>query len=176
MNILDIVIIAILVLAVARGLFKGFVRELVSLGSIALGVFLASKFHGLLEPYLAQYLDGPSTVAAASYLAIFLGTVFGAWLLARLFNEMTEDSVAGGIDTILGGAFGFCEGVLISLVMVLMLGTFLPSADFYKNSTLTPRLAPAARLVAGFLPEAFTEAVTESGNQLPEMIETKENE
>lgn len=172
MNILDIIIIAIVVLAIARGLFKGLVRELVSLGAIALGIFLASRFHGLLEPYIGQFLDGGTTTMAASYLIIFLGTVFLSWILAKVFREATDNSTAGTIDTVLGGLFGFCEGVLISLVVVLMLGTFLPSSDFYTNSLLTPRLVPAARIVAGFLPESFMDAVTDSGNTLPETDET----
>lgn len=175
MNVLDIIIIAILVLAVARGLFKGLIRELVSLGSIALGVFLASRFHGLLEPYLAEYLDGATTAMAASYLTIFLGTVFGAWLLAKVFREMTDDSVAGGIDTVLGGVFGLCEGVLISLILVLMLGTFLSSSGFYKNSTLTPKLMPAAAFLADFLPEELNEAVEDSGHQIPDSPESSES-
>jgi len=174
MNILDIVIIAIAVLATARGLFKGLVRELVSLSSIALGIFLASRFHGLLEPYLTQYVGGETTTMAASYLIIFLGTVFLTWLLARLFREATDNSLAGNIDTALGGLFGFMEGVLISLVLVLMLGTFLSSADFYKNSTLTPRLLPTAALVADFLPQELVEAVNDSGNALPKAPQTEE--
>ncbi|MBU1249149.1 MAG: CvpA family protein, partial [Proteobacteria bacterium] len=95
MNIFDIILIAILVLATARGLFKGFVRELVSLGSIALGVFVASRFHDLLTPYLAQYMRNETSAMAASYLVLFLGTVFGAWILAKMFRTWTDDSVAG---------------------------------------------------------------------------------
>lgn len=172
MNILDIIIIALLVLATARGLFKGLVKELISLSSIALAIFMASRFSGLLQPYIAQYVDGETTTKAASYLAIFLGTVLLAWLIAKVFREATDDSIAGNIDTALGGLFGFCEGVLISLVIVLMLGTFLSSADFYKESSITPRLLPAAAMVADFLPQELVDAVKDSGNELPEAPET----
>lgn len=167
MNILDITIITILILATARGLFKGLFREFLSLGSIAVAIFLAYRCHGYLEPYLAQYLDGETTTMAASYLAIFLGTVLLAWLLGHLFKKATDESIAGNIDTALGGVLGFLEGVLVSLVLVLMLGTFLSSADFYKESSLTPRLIPATSLVADFLPKALVDAVKESGNELP---------
>ncbi|MGE4506217.1 MAG: CvpA family protein [Desulfovibrionaceae bacterium] len=167
MNALDIVIILVVLLAMTRGLFKGLVREVLSLGSLVLGIFLAAKFHSSLSPYLEPYCSSPSTATAASFLILFIGTLALAWFLGHLFKRFAEDSLAGWIDTVLGGALGFCEGTLACLVLVLMLGTFLPHFSFYADSLLAPRLLPAAALIGGFLPEPLTDAVNESGNTLP---------
>lgn len=163
MNVLDIILIAAMVLFTARGLLRGIVKEFVSLGSVLLGILLASKLHHTIEPYLAIHIENPVSVQAAAYLVIFLATVGVVWLLAKVVRDVFKFELTGWIDHALGAAFGLAEGFLLSCVGLLMLATFLPQATFLRESTLAPRTEPVIRLLADFMPQSLIESMEEAG-------------
>ncbi len=163
MNVLDIILIAVMVLFAARGLMRGILKEAVSLGSILLGIFLASKLHHTIEPYLAIHIEDPGSVQAASYLVIFLLAVGLIWLLAKVVRDVFKFELTGWIDHALGAAFGLVEGAILSCIALLMLGTFMPQAAFLQESQLAPRAEPVLRLLSDFMPESLRQTMEEAG-------------
>ena len=163
MNVLDIILIAAVVLFAARGLMRGILKEVVSLGSILLGILLASKLHHTIEPYLAIHIEDPGSVQAASYLVVFLAAVGATWLVAKVVRDVFKFELKGWIDHALGAAFGMTEGALLSCIALLMLGTFMPRAAFLQESTLAPRAEPVLRLLSDFMPQSLRQSMEEAG-------------
>ncbi|MGE4552500.1 MAG: CvpA family protein [Desulfovibrionaceae bacterium] len=167
MNVLDIVLISVLVLATARGLAKGMIREVVSVGSIWLGIFLATRYHYAVEPYLAIHITNPMSVQAASYLVVFLATVAACWIAAKVLRDTMKVTLTSWIDHAAGAALGLAEGALVCLVALFMLSTFLPDAKFYRQSTLAPLAEPHLTLVTDVLPDAVRRSMQEGGFSSP---------
>lgn len=163
MNVLDIVIISVLVLATARGLARGMLREVVSVGSIWLGIFLATRYHYAVEPYLAIHIANPMSVQAASYLVVFLATVAACWIVAKILRDTMKVTLTSWIDHAAGAGLGLAEGALVCMVTLLMLSTFLPDAKFYRQSTLAPLAAPHLNLISDILPDAVRRSMQDGG-------------
>lgn len=174
MNALDIVFLSILVLATARGLSRGMLREVASVSFIALGIFLARRYHSDLEPYLASYLPAPMTTRAVSYLIVFFVTLTVCWLLAKKLRDTIKFTFSNRIDRVAGTLLGLAEGTLICMIPLLMLATFLPNAQFYRQSTLAHLAKPYLGLVIDALPDAVRHSIREGGftppgEELPEL-------
>ncbi|HMM37921.1 MAG TPA: CvpA family protein [Desulfovibrio sp.] len=167
MNFLDVTIVAILILAVIRGLAKGFVREAVSLGSLGIATLTASRYHGVLAPHLAVYMKNGATIAATSYLLTFLATLVGCWLAALFLRNLLKVTLLGWLDHTAGAVLGFAEGCLVSLVMLLLLNTFLPGMETVRHSLLAPRADPALRALADMAPSNWRKTLEERGITLP---------
>jgi len=138
MNFLDIVLICITVLFLARGFFRGLVQEVMSLIAIVLATFLAANFDNLLAPHLGMYIDNMTTVSVLSYSIIFFGTLILFWILAKVIRSMLEISLLGWLDRTAGGVLGLAEGVLIGLVILMFLQTFAPKSDILTESYIAP--------------------------------------
>ncbi len=125
---MDFVVIAILGVAVLRGLFRGLVREAVSIGALA-AACVAVRF--LADPaaeWLLHFSDGEVGPGGAPWLAgigLALVTLFAAALLARLLRGGAKAAGLGWVDHAGGAALGAAEGVLVSAVLVLVASSFL---------------------------------------------------
>jgi membrane protein required for colicin V production len=167
MNFLDVVIIAILILAAIRGLSKGFVREAISLASFSIATVAASRYHGILAPHLAVYMENTTSIAAVSYLITFLAVLVGCWLLALFLRNLLRVAVLGWLDGAAGAALGLAEGALVCLVLLLCLNTFLPGMETVRKSKLAPHADPALRALAGVAPDTWRQTLEERGIALP---------
>ena len=167
MNFLDVIILAILVLAAIRGLSKGFVREGVSLASLSVATLAASRYHGILAPHLAVYMESNASIAALSYLLTFLAVLVGCWLLALFLRNLLKVAVLGWLDHTAGAALGLAEGALASLVLLLFLNTFLPGMEMVRKSRLAPHADPALRALAEMAPDTWRQTLEERGIALP---------
>ncbi|WP_319583998.1 CvpA family protein [uncultured Pseudodesulfovibrio sp.] len=165
MNFLDIALICIVALFILRGFFRGLVQEVLSLISVVLAIFLASRFDDALAPHLKMYISSDITVSALSYSLIFFGTLIAVWLLTKLIRSVLEISLLGWIDRTLGGVFGLCEGVLICLVGLMFLQTFAPKSDILTESYIAPKAQHLVDKLDDYvdLPEALDSAKSALG-------------
>ncbi|MBN2139413.1 MAG: CvpA family protein [Desulfovibrionaceae bacterium] len=167
MNFLDIILLAAAGFFVYRGFRRGFVKEIVSLGSIALGVFVASRYHGLIAPHISVYLSNETGIKAASYLLAFVGTLVVCWIIAKILKNFLEVTVGESLDQAAGALFGLAEGVLVCLVILLALKSFLPNAAFVRGSKLAVKSEWMLGYLADFTPEAVRKTLEKSGINMP---------
>ncbi len=167
MNFLDITLIIITGIFLARGFFRGLVKEIISLVSIGLAYFMASRYHDLLSPHLKVYLSNESTIRALSYVLIFFGILIICWLLAKIIRQFLELALLGWLDRSAGAVFGAVEGGLLCLLLLLLLQSFLPNAQFIKESKIVPYAQPAVDKLADFTPDNVRTSLQERGIVLP---------
>ena len=86
MNTLDYIFLGLLGLFCLRGFMHGLVREATAILGLALGFFAAGKFSRELAPLLADHLGSGGTANVAAYLMVFIGTMFGVWLVMRVVS------------------------------------------------------------------------------------------
>ncbi|WP_022661008.1 CvpA family protein [Paucidesulfovibrio longus] len=155
MNTLDVIFLSLMALLGFRGLFRGLVKEALSLGAIILGMLAVRHLSGYVAPHLAVHIQNPETVQAAAALVTFLGTVGLVWVAAKLLSDMLTYSPIGPVDKGLGFAFGLAEGYLACLAVLYLVRTVAPNAALHQESALAPLLLPGMRMLALALPDGI---------------------
>jgi len=155
---IDYVIFAVIGLSAIIGLFRGFVREALSLVAWGAAIWVALTYTELfadyLEPYLKPYTEQPSLHSIAAFALLFLGTLTIGGILNYLVSLLVRKSGIGGTDRFLGVFFGIARGGLVVAILVLLAGlTSLPQDPWWSKSRTLPYFEELAESLSNFLPE-----------------------
>ena len=149
----DYAILAILAVSVLISLWRGLVREVISLLSWLVALWVAARFSADFVDWLPAAIQNPSVRYLAAFAGLFLGTVIALELIAVLIAKLLRAVGLGFIDRLLGAIFGVARGVLIAWVLVLLGGfTSLPARDWWRDSVLAPPLQTAVLAARPLLP------------------------
>ena len=101
--IIDVIFAVILVIAIFKGLSKGFIIAVFSLLAFIIGLAAAMK----LSTYAAQYLEGSTNISARwlpfiSFLLVFLLVVILVRLVAKMIEKSVEFAMLGWLNRLLG--------------------------------------------------------------------------
>lgn len=156
MTILDWVFVAILVVSMGVGVFRGLVKEAVSLASLVIAVWAAFQFAPSLEGVFEQWVGSPGLrtwIARVSIFAFVLivGGLVG-WSISHFMNQVGMT----GLDRTLGLAFGFARGALICGLIVIA-GPYLEldRDGWWQESRLLPFATSVASSISIIAPRAF---------------------
>lgn len=137
----DLVVLCIIVVFLARGLWIGFFRQLAALAALIGGYWLAAHFHEQIAPYVSRFIDDPKLIFLASVIAIFLASVLFFTLLGKLLRFGMEVTLLGWFDRLLGGLVGVVKGVVVcALVYMFLASSMSASNNFFKHSLTAPYL------------------------------------
>jgi membrane protein required for colicin V production len=121
LGILDIVFIAIIVVAALRGAFRGMIQEIISLAALFISLLLAAVYY----PDTARWIRSRSSIDDGStliaYAFIFLVSFILFKLLQKAVVSMMNESAMESTDRLLGFFFGMLEGVLICFLLVYLI-------------------------------------------------------
>lgn len=156
LNWADWTVIAIIGVSCAISLLRGFVKEILSLISWAAASFVAIAFHERLALVFSKWIDTPSIRTVLAFLALFALTLLIGALLNWLLHHFVIGAGLGGVDRILGMAFGAARGLLIVLALVTLLPMAVPSMRqdaWWQQSRLIPHFEASE----GWARETFSE-------------------
>ena len=155
---LDYAVLGVLVISVAWGVWRGLVREVISLAGWVIAFLAANLFAGPLGEALPESIPGPELRVFIAFIVVFLLTLTVTTLAGLLFSRMVKAAGLGGLDRTLGALFGVARGVLIAVAFALLAGlTSLPLHPIWKASVTGPMLGRTALLLKPWLPPAFAE-------------------
>ncbi len=171
----DWVIVAILLVSVVIGLWRGFIREVLSLIVWIAAVTAAILFGADVAAFYADWISVPSVRVALGYATVFLLVFIVFALLSWLVTRLLRGGGLSGTDRVLGLGFGLLRGGLLVAVLVLMLGyTPMPRDPWWQESQLIPRFEPLATWVREQLPDTLASLQALSPPEvLPVKIEAK---
>ncbi|MHB9055924.1 MAG: CvpA family protein [Paludibacteraceae bacterium] len=119
MNTFDLFILIPIALGLIFGIFKGFVKEVVSLVGIVLAWLAAEMFSNAISPFMGSFFNLSEKMAkTTSYLLIFILTILAALLLSRLTDKLLHNISLGWLNSILGGFFGALKVAIVVSVMM----------------------------------------------------------
>lgn len=161
MSFLDILVVAVFVLAVVRGLMRGMVDTLFSLAAWVLA-FVAAKWGAAsAAAWLPASIENPALRYFGGFLAVFLVVLAGMLVATYLVRALVSAVGLGGVDRLLGGVLGALKGAAILTGLTLLAGlTSLPRTDFWKASASAPVLEAMARRVLPFVPQDMARLVS----------------
>ena len=155
MGMIDIGIIALVFLSSVIGIFRGLVREVLSLVAWVAAFYIAFRFHGELASYLSS-IEPESLRNGAAFLGVFFIVLIGFSLFNYVVAKLVDSTGLSGTDRTLGVIFGVARGAAIVLVLVVLAGlTPIPDSNPWKKSTLIPHFQQAGQWLKGYLPADF---------------------
>ena len=149
----DIAILVIIAVSALISVWRGFVKEALSLAALILAFWLALGFQQALANWLAPYIEAPSLRLIAAFAIIFVVTLILGGVVNYLAGQLVKKSGLSGTDRFLGVLFGLARGVLLVAILVLLAGlTQLPQDPWWKDSVFIVHFQDMALWIKGFLP------------------------
>lgn len=152
----DWVIVAILLVSIIVGLWRGLIREVLSLIVWVAAITAAILFGADVAEFYGDWISVPSVRVALGYATVFLLVFIVFALLSWLVTRLIRNGGLSGTDRMLGLGFGLLRGGLLVAVLVLLLGyTPMPRDPWWQQSQLIPRFEPLATWVRERLPDTL---------------------
>ncbi|HLS84551.1 MAG TPA: CvpA family protein [Arenimonas sp.] len=154
LTVADYVLLVILLVSMAVGLWRGFLVEVLSLTVWIAAFWLSIGFGG----DVAAWFTGVEQAAARLFLghaSVFLAVLLVGGLLTWLLGKFIANTGLSATDRVLGLGFGLARGLVLGCAGVLLLGfTPMPDDQWWRESRLLPGFQHGAEWMAGFLPPA----------------------
>lgn len=154
----DFVVIAVLLVSLLLGLWRGLVYEILSL----LGWPVAFLVSRLFAANVAPMMPGEHEMMriTLAYVAVFIASLIVWGLLAWLLSRLVKAVGLGWLDRMLGGLFGFLRGILVILVLVWLAGlTDFPDQSFWRTAMTSRAAENAALLTKAWLPDGIARRI-----------------
>jgi membrane protein required for colicin V production len=144
----DLVIVLVCLLSAGTGVWRGFVKEALSLLTLLAAIWLAWRFGALLAPKLGTWAAAQEVRVWMARVIVFLCVIIVGVVVSWFARQLIRNSALSGVDRVLGGAFGLARGVLIVGLLVLVLDFFeLDQDDWWQAARLRPYAEQVAAAV-----------------------------
>lgn len=134
MSVVDIFILAAIALSAVIGLFRGLVRELLSLGVWIAAFIAALLFADPVAQSLLAGVENRTVGLALGFSIVFLAVIVVGGILQSVVRRLVAFTGLGGIDRLLGFLFGGVRGTLAVLVASVALRPFVSGHDWWQES------------------------------------------
>ena len=160
MTAFDYVVLAILVSSIVISVFRGLVKEVLSLVAWLAAFIVANGYGAWMAGLLPASVPGPTLRLTLAFGLLFIGTLLLFALVNRAIAHIVTASGLKVVDRGLGGLFGFARGVLIVLTLAILAGlTDLPREPVWRDAVLSPVTESAVRTVKPWLPDDWARHV-----------------
>jgi len=149
MNYLDIIIAVPLLYGLIKGFSNGLVKEVTSLLSLFVGVYVAINFSEYLEPKFIDILDGyQEFVPVLAFGVLFLVSVLCIKALGFVVDKLTKALALGFFSRLFGGVFGFLKVVIIFSFLLFVITDYnLVNKQTKEDSVLFEPLRDVAKMI-----------------------------
>lgn len=172
MTALDIGLISLVLFSALFGIIRGLTREclgLISWGSAIVLAYLTSPF---AKQFARSYISNPALADATTLFATFLIFLIILSLVSHLLSNLVRNSVLGGLDRVLGFAFGLIRGLVLIFVIELLLSIFLPRQEYpqsVKESRFFTFIMKGSNTLYSLLPTNLKQMIIEQkGKRVPQ--------
>ena len=149
----DYLIIGIILISSGISIFRGFVKEVLSIISWAIALWVGLMFHSHLATLLAPYITTPTVRLFIAFFVLFAVTLILGALINHTISQLVEKTGLSGTDRSLGVVFGIIRGIAIVTIMVLAAGaTPMPKDGWWQNSLLLHHFVVLAEWARSLLP------------------------
>ena len=138
MHTIDYIMLALLIGMTVWGLIRGIVRQLGDLAGLILGIIGANIWGSNFSRWLQHATEWQTFICdCVAYFCLFLLIYLTARIIASFIKALTKLVRLGWIDSVLGGLFGAFKLLLLTSIIVNLLMTVAPHADWWRNQELT---------------------------------------
>jgi membrane protein required for colicin V production len=155
-NYFDYILIGIVGLSMVLSLWRGFVREIISLIGLVAAFIIASRTSGTAGDFLGQWIPNSTTSDIAGFIMIFVIIMIIVGLVGALIRKLVDMADLTATDRTLGIFFGIARGLLLIALSFLIYTSYTkPDQAWAKKSLLTPYAIQASDLLGQAIPEGY---------------------
>ncbi|GHT46654.1 hypothetical protein FACS189440_05150 [Bacteroidia bacterium] len=137
MNWLDLVIVVCVAIGLIKGLFDGFIKQVVSFIALVAAIFFAGQIAVPVRTFLTNHVSSdtvsPQILHGFCYITAFVIIIFIIVLLGKVVDIAIKMTPAKPLNVLLGGLFGI--GIWLLSLSIL----FNIFAVFDSKSTIIPK-------------------------------------
>ena len=153
LTLLDYVIVGFIILSMIIGLWRGFLREAISLLSWVAAFVVAFLFVEDAAAFLQPYVAIPTVRTILAFGGLFVATLVLGGLINLLVSQLVKVTGLSGTDRLLGVVFGLLRGIAVVAALLLAVSlTPLPETPWWQTSTLIPYFEPLVSWLRELLP------------------------
>lgn len=117
---IDYALIGVVALSALVSLFRGFVKEALSLAGWVAAFLVATHFAEPVAADLEAWVELAQVRHVLAYASVFLVTLVVCAIVSRLIVKLIRASALSGLDRVMGVFFGLLRGVMLVAVVVLL--------------------------------------------------------
>lgn len=156
MNFFDYVLITIVGLSMVLSLWRGFVRESISLIGLVLAFLIAGRFSGDVGGYLGQWITQNNLANIAAFILIFVLIMFIVGMIGFIMRKLVDMAALTATDRTLGIFFGAARGFLLIGVAFLIYTAYAkPDQPWMTKSLISPYAIQLSQLIGKTIPEGY---------------------
>ncbi|MDH3621580.1 MAG: CvpA family protein [Gammaproteobacteria bacterium] len=169
MPIIDILIVVAVAISVIVGIFRGLVKEAISIGALLFAIWAALYFGPSVGDVSQSWLSSEELQMWFGRILVFAVILALGGLLGWGISKLVRLSVLSGMDRFLGSLFGAGRGILLVAVFIIG-GQFagFDNDEWWLNSRLIPHFEVVAEWIKVMAPQGL-ELITpdEAAKSLP---------
>ncbi|MBM3568426.1 MAG: CvpA family protein [Alphaproteobacteria bacterium] len=156
LNPVDIGIVVVLLLSGTLALFRGLVKEVLSIAAWVTGFLITAWSYDWCRKLAAQYVGEGTVASLIASIGVFVVVMILLSLVIHFVVSRVAQSALGPLDRSLGFVFGLVRGVLIVCVAYLGLAWLAPAKDHpevVQKARLRPFVADTTAVIVKLLPD-----------------------
>tara|TARA_B110000240_G_scaffold8299_1_gene9004 strand:- start:1938 stop:2429 length:492 start_codon:yes stop_codon:yes gene_type:complete len=137
-NQVDIVILIITVLSSAFGLWRGLIKEVLSLLTWIAALLVSRVYSEPLAGLMTGVIENDGIRYVSAFAILFVIVMMFGTFLNFLMSKLLNVTGLKLADRLLGAGFGVARGVIIVLVIMFIASMFVSETELWQQSQLVP--------------------------------------
>jgi len=156
LNLFDYLLIAIVGLSMVLSLWRGFVREIISLIGLVAAFLAASRTSGMAADLMHGWVPNTTVANITGFVLIFVAVMVIVALIGAFIRKLVDMADLTATDRTLGMFFGFARGLLLIGLFFLIYTSYVKQdAPWMKKSMLAPYAIEMGHLLGKAIPEKY---------------------
>lgn len=141
-NAFDWIVVVVIMLSALLSLWRGFVREAISLAGWVVAFVVANLFAVMLAEQIGELIANRTGRYIVAWSLLFVCVLVVSSLSAKLFASLVKATGLGVLDRLLGSIFGVLRGALIIMALVFVVREIVPKSEqsLLEESQLMPHI------------------------------------
>ncbi len=137
-------------------LWRGFMREMISLIGLIAAFLIASRLSGQAGDYLGQWVDNATVADIAGFALVFLLVNIAIGIIGIFIQRLIDIAALTATDRTLGIFFGAARGLLLIALCFLVYTSYTePNGDWFTKSKLAPYAVELGDMLGSAIPEEY---------------------
>src|SRR5262245_29306766 len=124
MSSVDTIIVVVILISGALGIYWGFIRQVLALAGLAAGLVFASRYSAGVADALSSFVTSDTLARVLGFGIVLIGVSAAASLLASLLRRFVGLLFLGWLDYLAGGLLGLLQGLVVCTIFLLAAATF----------------------------------------------------
>ena len=156
MPIIDILIVIAIVVSMIIGVYRGFIKEAISISALLLAIWAALYFGPSVGDIAESWLASDEIQTWFGRILVFAIILSIGGLLGWGISKLVRLSVLSGVDRLLGSLFGAARGVLL-VALAILAGQFagFDNDDWWLRSETIPYFETVADWIMVMAPQGY---------------------